>query len=144
VKVKNLTYPPFRCHCQVAVQLASNHSYNNPNVIVRVAFYIQHWGDIYAGARSATESSLLSLGVSPVLLATAGYEVDDVEYYALEPRGVRHEDGEPVQAFYLHDPKKRETLIKQRRLVPESAAQMVEMYGKPVAPVKADAEAVPA
>ena len=142
--MKLSTYPPFRCHCLVAVQLAENHDYNSPDVKIKVSFYIQHWGDIYRGARSMAERNLGRLGVVPELLATASYETEDEDFYALEPRGVRREHGEPVEAYYFHDPKKRDLLIRQRRLVPDSLGHMRELYGKPVAVAKADAEAVPA
>jgi len=143
--VKYLTYPPFVCHCLVAVQLAENRNYNSPDVKIKVSFYINHSGDIYQAARGFAERNLQRFGVAPELLASASYEVEDEDFYAVEPRGVRREYGEPVQAYYFHDPKKRELLIRQRRLVPESREEMIRMYGKPVAKaVKADAEAVPA
>lgn len=144
--MKFSTYPPFLCKCLVAVRTRGDEPKWNPDIRVRVAFYIHHWGDIQRGAHSKVEQQLRALEVPLEVLAGADYEVEDQEYYALEPRGVRrNEDNERVEAFYFHDPKKRELLIRQRRLVPESANEMMAIYGKPVAaPAKADAEAVPA
>ena len=142
--MKFSTYPPFLCKCLVALRTPSDEPKWNPDIRVRVAFYIHHWGDIQRGARSKVEQQLRALDVSLEVLAHADYEVEDCEYYALEPRGVRrNEDNERVEAFYLHDPKKRDVLIRQRRLVPESANEMMAIYGKPTTP-KVNAEAVPA
>ena len=54
---------------------------------------------------------------------------------------MRREYGVPVEAFYFHDPKKRDLLIRQRRLVPESQAEMVAFYGKPTAQTETEVAA---
>lgn len=138
--MKNLTYPPFKVTCIVKVQLPENKSYS-PDIAVRLSFYIQHWGDIHSHAKCEAIFRLERLGVEKGLLDNADFETEDCSYVAVEPKGVKREYGVPVEAFYLHDPKKRELLIRQRRLVPESHAEMLEMYGTPA---KATAEAVPA
>ena len=141
--MKFSTYPPFLCTCICNVQLPDNKS-RSPDIRIKLTFHINHWGDIQRGAMSEAAYRLERLGVEKETLQYADFEVADCDYVALEPRGVRREEYSGVEAFYHCDPKKREVLIRQRRLVPESQAEMVELYGKPVAPVKADAEAVPA
>lgn len=138
--MKNLQYPPFKVTCIVTVQLPENKSYT-PDISIRLTFFIQHWGDIHGYAKREAIYRLERLGVATDTLRDAYFETDNHSYIAVEPKGVKREYGVPVEAFYLHDPKKREVLIRQRRLVPESHAEMVELYGKPA---KATAEAVPA
>lgn len=128
--MKPLTYPPFNCTCICTVQLPENKSYT-PDIAIRMSFYIQHWGDITSYAKQEAIYRLERLGVNKETLENAYFDTEDCSYVAIEPKGVRREYGIPVEAFYLHDPKKRDLLIRQRRLVPDSHHEMVEMYGKP-------------
>ena len=133
--MKNSVYPPFTVSCLVNVQLPDNQSLH-PDIAIKVAVYIQHWGDIYGAAKREAMWRLERLGVDKDTLKDAYFETDDHSYVALEPKGVKREYGVPVEAFYFHDPKKRALLIRQRRLVPESQAEMVAIYGKTAAPAK--------
>jgi len=140
--VKLSTYPAFRLKCTVGIILPGNTSCK-PDITLVVSLFVNHWNDIQSGAMREAVYRLELLGVDKDTLKNAEFEVDDCSYVALEPRGVRREYGVPVEAFYHHDPKKRDVLIRQRRLVPDSQAEMVELYGKPVV-VAVNAEAVPA
>lgn len=138
--MKRPTYPNFRLTCIVNIQLPENKS-TRPDIAIRVKFYIQHWGDIHSAAKREAVWNLERLGVDKETLKFADFETDDCAYEAVDPKGVRREFGVPVEAFYLCDPKKRDVLIKQCRLVPDSYEDMVAMYGKPV---KATADEVAA
>jgi hypothetical protein len=131
--------------CKCGVYLLGSQK-TKPDVSINLAFYIQHWDDISPGAKSEAVFRLTQLGVNRATLEDAYFEVDDITYVAIEPRGVKREYGVPVEAFYHHDHKKRDTLVKQRRLVPDSYAHMVELYGKPALKAKAteSCEGVPA
>jgi hypothetical protein len=111
------------------VHLPENKTYT-PDLAIRLSFHIQHWGDITSHAKQEAIYRLERLGVDKETLQNAYFDTEDHTYLAIEPRLVRRQYGVPVEAFYLHDPKKREQLIKQRRLVPDSHREMVEMYGK--------------
>lgn len=127
--MKRLTYPPFTVTCTVNIQLPDNQSFH-PDIAVKVGFYIQHRDDIYSSAKREAIWRLERLGVASDKLKDASFETDDYSYTAIEPKGVKREYGVPVEAFYHHDPKKRDVLIRQRRLVPESHSEMVRLYGK--------------
>lgn len=127
--MKPSTYPPFGFRCTVDVQLAENKSYT-PDISIKVAFYIQHWGEIHAGAKREAIWKLERLGVDKYTLENAYFETREHEYTAIEPKGVKR-DGTPIEAFYLHDPKKRDQLIRQRRLVPDSREEMRAIYSQP-------------
>ena len=131
--MKLLTYPPFRATCIVNVQLPENKSYT-PDIAIRLTFFINHWGDIHTTAKREAIWKLERLGVDADTLKNADFETDDHSYIAVEPKGVKREYGVAVEAFYHCDPKKRDLLIRQRRLVPESQAEMVEIYGKKAVP----------
>jgi len=127
--VKNCLYPPFTVSCLVNIQLPDNKSWR-PDIAVKVGFYINHWGEIHSAAKREAIYRLERLGVNKDTFDYADFETDDHSFTAVEPKGVKRVYGEPVEAFYLHDPKKRELLIRQSRLVPESREEMVAIYGK--------------
>lgn len=129
--MKPSAYPPFKLHCTVTIRLPDNKSFS-PDIAIKVAFYINHWDDISSTARREAIWKLERLGVAKETVQDAYFEIDDHSYIAVEPKGVKREYGVPVEAFYHHDPKKRDLLIRQRRLVPESQREMVEIYGKAV------------
>lgn len=133
--MKHLVYPPFTVSCLVSIQLPDNKS-RQPDIAIKVAFYINHWDDIHSTAKREAVWKLERLGVDKDTLKDAYFETDDHSYTAVEPKGVKREYGVPVEAFYLHDPKKRALLIRQRRLVPESREEMVAIYGKAEAAAK--------
>ena len=138
--MKPSTYPTFKCTCTCNVHLPENKSYT-PDLAIRLSFYIQHWGDITSYAKREVIYRLERLGVDKDTLKDAYFDTEDHTYLAIEPRLVRRQYGVPVEAFYLHDPKKRDTLIKQRRLVPDSHWEMVEMYGKSEKPTATEVPA---
>ena len=138
--MKPLTYPPFKCTCICTVHLPENKT-RTPDIAIRMSFYIQHWGDITSYAMREAIYRLERLGVDKETLQDAYFETEDHTYLAIEPRLVRRQYGVPVEAFYHHDPKKREQLIKQRRLVPDSHSEMVEMYGKAEKPTETEVAA---
>jgi hypothetical protein len=128
--MKRAAYPPFKVTCIVTVQLADNKSYS-PDIAMRVAFYINHQDDVFDHAKREAIWKLERLGADKDLLKDAYFETEDHSYIAVEPKGVRREYGVAVEAFYyLSGRKKRDVLIRQYRLVPESHAEMVEIYGK--------------
>lgn len=133
--MKPFAYPPFGLACTVTIQLPDNKSYS-PDIAIKVAFYINHRDDISSTAKHKAIWKLERLGVTKETLQDAYFETKDHSYTAIEPKGVRREYGVPVEAFYFHDPKKRALLIRQRRLVPESQREMVEIYGKAAATPK--------
>jgi hypothetical protein len=126
-------YPSFFTSCLVRISLANSDNPNHADITIKVGFYIQHWGDIQKNAMRYATWNLERLGVTESTLKNAQFEVDDCQYVAVDPKGVKREYGDRIEAFYHCNPKKRDTLIKQSRLVPDSYADMVEMYGKPVA-----------
>ena len=131
--MKFSTYPPFRVTCTVNVQLPENKSFN-PDIAIKLSFYINHWGDIHGTAKREAIWRLECLGANKDTLKDACFETEDHCYVAIEPKGVVREYGVATEAFYLCDPKKRERLICQRRLVPESQAEMIAIYGKKAVP----------
>lgn len=131
--MKLLTYPPFRATCIVNVQLPENKSFN-PNISIRLTFFINNQDDVYSYAKREAIWQLERLGVDSAKLKDACFETEDHSYIAVEPRGVKRDYNEPVEAFYFCDPRKRDLLIRQRRLVPESQAEMVALYGKTAVP----------
>lgn len=132
--MKFSAYPPFRLTCIVNVQLPENKSYT-PDIAIRLTFFINHQDDVYGHAKREAIWKLERLGVDKDILKDAYFETDDHSYIAVEPKRVKREYGVAVEAFYNCDPKKRDLLIRQRRLVPESQAEMVEIYGKKAVPV---------
>lgn len=141
--MKNSTYPPFKVTCTVDVIMPGNDT-PFPDLVIKLEFYIQCWDDIHTAAKREAKYRLERMGVDSDKLKHACFEDGDHEFIAIQPKGVKREYGVPVEAFYHCDPKKRDLLIRQRRLVPDSLGHMRELYGKPVETVKADVEAVPA
>lgn len=130
--MKRHTYPHFRATTKVSLMLGGS---SQASVCLVVAFYISHWDEIHRIGRETALYKLQSIGVPADSLKNAECEVEVTEYIAIDPRGVRRDWGTQVQAFYLHDPKKRDVLIRQRRLVPDSHKEMLEIYGPKVATV---------
>jgi hypothetical protein len=124
--MKRNTYPSFQAHCLVGVYLAGN--FSKAAIKLQVSMYIHHWDDARRGAISKAKETLASLGVTDETLQGAEFEEDEVEYLAIDPKGVR-KSLEKVSAHYLHAAKDRDRLIRQRRLVPDSATEMREIYG---------------
>lgn len=133
--MRKFSYPHFVASCLVNIQLPDNKTFN-PDIAIKVGFYISHWGDIHSAAKREAIWKLERLGVDKETLKYADFETDDCSYTAVDPKGVRRVYGVPVEAFYFHDPKKRALLIRQRRLVPESREEMVAIYGKAPATVQ--------
>lgn len=130
--MKPSLYPPFLASCTVTLQLPDNKS-SHPDLRVRVTTYINTHDDVHGNSVAECKYRLGLLGVTKETIDSAYFEIDDTSYTAVEPRGVRREYGKAVEAFYFHDPKKRDVLIRQRRLVPESRTEMMALYGKPTA-----------
>lgn len=127
--MKRAAYPSFKATCIVTVQLADNKSYS-PDIAMRLSFYINHQDDVFSCAKREAIWKLERLGVDKDTLKDAYFETEDHSYVAVDPKGVRREYGVNVEAFHFFDRKKRDVLIRQRRLVPESHVEMVEIYGK--------------
>lgn len=141
--MKRTTYPSFIWSGLVCIQLPVNKSYQ-PDIKIKVAFYVNFRDEVEPTAKREAVWTLSKLGVSVDTLKDAYFETEDGGYTAVDPKGVRREFGDSVEAFYLHDPKKRDQLIRQRRLVPDCHAEMVRMYGRKEAePVSLKPEAVP-
>lgn len=124
--MKRHTYPHFRAITTVSILLGGS---IQASVCLVVAFYISHQDETHRIGRETALYKLQCIGVPADSLKNAECEVEVTEYIAIDPRGVRRDWGTQVQAFYLHDPKKRDVLIRQRRLVPESHKEMLEIYG---------------
>lgn len=130
--MKHLTYPYFRITCTVNVHLPENTSYT-PDVAVKQSFLIRNLDEIHRTARRDAIWTLERLGVDSDKLKLAEIETDDHSYIAIDPKGVKREYRVPVEAFcFCEAGKKRATLIRQRRLVPDDLEDMVAMYGQPV------------
>jgi hypothetical protein len=148
--VKLSVYPPFRVQCTVLVHLCDGKSSHHPDARLRVTFYISHREDIFSGSTNAAKSTLARLGVPEAALEHAVYEYEVDGFIAVEPRGVKNPDREPIEAFstwFFADltERKKATLIRQRRLVPEDQREMIEWYATPARKAELAArEAVPA
>jgi hypothetical protein len=159
--MKFLTYPPFRAQATVRIWIydaeALGSGFNNsPSASINTECYVKHTGDLDY-LRTTAESILLRFGASPDILKTAYFEWTVTKYIATEPRGVRRKpedsywDREPVEAFTEYQlpelGEKRaariKLLVKQRRFVPDSQAEMLRLYN-PTPAVVANNQAVPA
>lgn len=134
--MKFSTYPSFRAMLTVSVWLTSNQPSVQPDARLRVTCYLNHRDDLSQGSRNAAEFNLQRLGVPEDKLKGAYYEYEVDGFVAVEPRGVRNPDREPVEAFSPYHVvevgnKKKTTLIKQRRLVPDDQKEMIEWYATP-------------
>lgn len=130
--MKPPTYPYFKVVCTVDVTMPGNATYT-PDLVIKLGFFIQCWDDIGSTAKREAIWRLELLGVPADALKNAFFDTGDCAYIALDSKGVRRENGTAVEAFYHCDPKKRDTLIRQRRLVPDSLAEMCRIYGTSVA-----------
>lgn len=127
---KRVKYPYF-----TAIGLVSIHEQgaSRPLAKVRATCYISHRDEAHRLLVRDARYRLEALGVPPARLDELFFEDTEVlELYAHDAKGVRQTYGEKVEAWYdgsLPDNKKREVLIKQRRLVPYDQADMVAIYG---------------
>jgi hypothetical protein len=126
--MKKLTYPYFRATGEVEVLFYDS---NLPCLTIKVAFYCSFLTEAHNIAQRETKYKLELLGVDQDVLKNASFEADNFTFEAKDAKFVKREWRSPIEAFRLCDPKKRDTLIRQRRLVPFDHAEMVDMYGKP-------------
>jgi len=131
--------PPFKATGRVAVY---KHGDLNPITLLVVSVYATDAWAIGSAMERSAKWTLERMGVPEAALAELFFEYSGTdELYALEPRGVKRGWGEKVEGFFDTGPdmKKRDTLIRQRRLLPNEHADAMAIYSKkPV--VKQEAE----
>ena len=126
--------PHFRAFATVDVFKEGSQS-SCPDAQLRVSFYLFNRDDEHGSAKREAQWCLERLGVDKQLLEAAYYEHSVDRYVACSSRNVRNPDNEPVSATAHPDQKERDRLVRQRRVVPESHADMVHLYGpKPALP----------
>lgn len=140
-------YPHFHVTGQVSI---FEHGSTRPDFVILAGGYISYEEEAYGGLIRDAKRKLERLGVPADRMAELHF--DDVEITQRTAKcaiGVKQPFGERVEAFRDDACRttKRPTLIRQRRLIPYSQSDMLEIYGPKVAapaPVQADAEAVAA
>jgi hypothetical protein len=142
--MKRHTYPHFTV---VGIVSAHEHGSTSPAIEVKASCYISYDDEAYSGLVRAAKWKLERLGAPKERLEALYFEgVDITDRWALDAKGVRREYGVPVEAFVdSRDLKKRDVLIRQRRLIPYCQTDMLAIYGpaKTTAP-ETQAEGVPA
>lgn len=127
--MKFLTYPPFLAiGC---VQVFENGS-SLPTVTLRISRYIRYYCEACGIFEREARRRLEDLGATKERCDAMYFEFEGItEVYAVEPRGVRRNGDERVEAF-LDGPgiKKRDVLIRQRRLVPHDERDVWEIYSR--------------
>jgi hypothetical protein len=144
--MKRSTYPPFLAFGLVE---AHKHDSYRPVATLKVSRYIHFRWEAYDSLIRQAKWELEALGLSQEQIGALYFDCTGIEeIYAVEPRGVRRVDGERVEAFLDSHSlgKRREVLIRQRRLVPDELDDMKAIYGpaQAAAPAAAHAEGVPA
>ncbi len=128
------TLPAFRA--TVSVEVYEN-GQTQPLLTLAITLYIQHREDLNCGMFSrAAQHKLQITGISLDRLDELYFETaGTTSLFACNPRNLRAAAADlPVEAFmdYPELPK-RETLMRQRRLLPEDMAAARAMYLKPPA-----------
>ena len=120
-------FPPFS-----AVGIVGVYEFGDYRPFLRVKFgcYLHHREDIPSAAVRDAQWKLRRAGVPKERIDELHFEFEGTdELWAKEPRGVRRAHGDSVEAFFDYpDIKKRDILIRQRRLVPDDAHSMCAMY----------------
>lgn len=125
-------FPPFSAVGMVSVY---EHGDIRPFLKLRFQCYLHHREDIYSAALRDAKWKLHRAGVPQERIDELHFEFEGTDQlWAQEPTGVRRQYGHSIEAFFEHpDLKKRDILIRQRRLVPDDAISMAAMYGQPKA-----------
>ena len=127
-KRRKFSAPFFRVQASVHLFLTESTSCN-PDATVRVDFLVSHQGAVHCSGREQAQTVFRRFGVDQKILDTAYYTVDVDGYTAQDARYMRNPVSGPVEAFYFCKRKDEARLIKQRRLVPESYADIARIYG---------------
>lgn len=121
-------FPPFSAVGQVSV-----YEQGDMRPFIKIGFqcYLNHRDEIDGAAVRDAKWKLQRAGVSEERIKELCFEYDCTDsLWAKEPKGVRREYGDSIEAFFDHGGlKKRDILIRQRRLVPDDAFEMRAMYG---------------
>lgn len=140
MKFSNL--PPFKAIGRVAVY---KHGDLNPITWLVVGVYATDAWAIGSAMERAAKWTLERMGVPEAAIADLFFEYSGTdELYALEPRGVKRGWGEKAEGFFDTgvDMKKRDTLIRQRRLLPNEHSDAMAIYSKkPVAKLESEVAA---
>lgn len=128
------TLPAFLATVSVEVYENGQHQ---PLLTLAITLYIQHREDLnYGMFTRAAQHKLQIAGISPERMDELFFETGGTtSLFSCNPRNLRAADADlPVEAFmdYPELPK-RETLMRQRRLLPEDMAAARAMYLKPAA-----------
>jgi hypothetical protein len=140
-KAKRHTYPKFHVSGTVVLY---EHDHPNPTLEIKASGYISFEWEASRILVSDAKWRLSQIGMPTECLDVLYPEYTGItECFALDARGVRNTWPDRTEAF-LDSPslKKREVLIRQRRVIPYDHPDMVAMYGPKV--VEAVAEAVAA
>lgn len=144
--MKKSIYPPFLAFGLVEVYEQNS---TRPMTTLKLSSYIHFRWEAHETLTRKAKWNLKALGLSQERLDALYFECTGIEeIFAVEPKGVRRVDGERVEAFLDSHSlgKRREVLIRQRRLVPHEIEDMKSIYGPAQAagPAAAHAEGVPA
>ena len=132
--MKRHTYPSFRVSGLVTLH---EQGASSPSLEVRATGYISFQWEAHSVLIRDAKRRLERLGMPKECLDALSPEyAGTTECFAIDARGVRRDGCERVEAFFDSPTlKKRDVLIRQRRVIPHDHADMVEMYGpKPAAP----------
>jgi len=126
--MKNRTYPFFLATGMVDVFAPGD---IRPTITVKASCYISFHDESHSLMVREAKYRLEQAGVPKEKVDTFYFEGTGItELHAQEPKGVRRVYGEPVEAFIDSvELKKRDVLIRQRRIVPYSHSDMLEIYG---------------
>ena len=135
--MKGPTLPAFIATVSIEVY---EQGQRQPLLTLAITLYIQHREDLnYGMFTRAAQQKLQIAGISQERMAELFFEsAGTTSLFACNPRNLRTADADlPVEAFmdYPELPK-RETLMRQRRLLPEDMDAARAMYLKPAAPKK--------
>ncbi len=141
--MKRSTYPYFQV---TGLVTAHEHGEISPVAKIQAGGYVNFYDEIFGVLIRDAKWRFEKLGVSKERIAEfffEGYETTSL--VALDSIRVKRVDGERPEAFVdgFHNDKpipKRETLIRQRRLVPLDQAGMIEIYSAKVYAIDPPAE----
>lgn len=128
MKFSNL--PPFKAIGKVAVY---KHGDLSPITSLVVSVYATDAWAIGSAMERSAKWTLERMGATEAALAELFFEYSGTdELYALEPRGVKRGWDERVEGFFDTgaDMNKRDTLIRQRRLLPNEHSDAMAIYSK--------------
>jgi hypothetical protein len=130
--MKRHSYPHFSV---VGIVSAYEHGSSRPDIEVKAGCYISFHDEAYSALIRDAKWRLERLGMPKERIDAMYFEgVDIIERNALDAIGVRRVFGDRVDAFLDYpELKKRDVLIRQRRLVPHDQRDMLEIYGPKVA-----------